>query len=120
LTIISREELDQLIEEVIKKNNRLIETRGTAVHGSLMGIIMKSVRGRVDAGLVSERLKKHLEKKQSEPSQKKSGDTPVNAEEEMVEEGMDEFMDNATKRKKRGRRYSGKYKGRGKYKEKDI
>jgi glutamyl-tRNA(Gln) amidotransferase subunit E len=61
LGMISRKELEDLVDDVIEKNSEFIELRGKGAFGPLMGIIMKKARGRVKAKLVSEMLKKRLE-----------------------------------------------------------
>jgi len=61
LAMISQKELEKLIMDLIKQNKSLIEERGKGAFGPLMGVIMKEVRGRVKAELVSEILKKRLE-----------------------------------------------------------
>jgi len=61
LAMISQKELERMIADLIEQNKSLIEERGKSAFGALMGIIMKKVRGRVKAELVSEILKKRLE-----------------------------------------------------------
>ncbi|MCW4015297.1 MAG: Glu-tRNA(Gln) amidotransferase subunit GatE [Candidatus Bathyarchaeota archaeon] len=61
LSMISRKELEELVDDVIEKNAEFIETRGTSAFGPLMGVVMKKARGRVKAKLVNEVLKAKLE-----------------------------------------------------------
>ena len=61
LAMISQKELERMIADLIEQNKSLREERGKSAFGALMGIIMKKVRGRVKAELVSEILKKRLE-----------------------------------------------------------
>jgi glutamyl-tRNA(Gln) amidotransferase subunit E len=61
LSMMSRRELEKLVDDVIDKNSEFIELRGKGAFGSLMGIIMKKVRGRVKAQLVNEILKSKLD-----------------------------------------------------------
>ncbi len=61
LSIMSRNELETLIDEVIEKNTEFIELRGKNAFGSLMGIVMKKARGRAKAKLVNEILKNKLD-----------------------------------------------------------
>jgi glutamyl-tRNA(Gln) amidotransferase subunit E len=61
LAMISEEELEKLIDDLIKRNKSLIEERGRGAFAPLMGMIMQKVRGRVKAELVSEILKRRLE-----------------------------------------------------------
>ena len=58
---ISENELRKFVEKVIEDNKSLIRERGGNSFGILMGIIMKKMRGRVDAALVSKTLKEKLE-----------------------------------------------------------
>jgi glutamyl-tRNA(Gln) amidotransferase subunit E len=61
LGMISRKELEDLVDDVIEKNSEFIELRGKGAFGPLMGIIMKKARGRVKAKLVKEILKSKLD-----------------------------------------------------------
>ena len=61
LSMMSRNELEALIDDVIEKNTEFIELRGKGAFGSLMGIVMKKARGRVKAKLVNEVLRNKLE-----------------------------------------------------------
>ena len=61
LSMMSRKELEELVNDVIDKNSEFIELRGKNAFGSLMGIIMKKARGRVKAKLVNEMLKSKLD-----------------------------------------------------------
>ncbi len=61
LGMMSRKELENLIQNVIEKNSEFVELRGKGAFGPLMGIVMKKARGRVKAGVVSEILRKRLE-----------------------------------------------------------
>jgi glutamyl-tRNA(Gln) amidotransferase subunit E len=61
LKMLSNEELDKIVDSVIERNKGLIEERGENAFGSLVGIIMKEVRGKANAALVSELVKKRLE-----------------------------------------------------------
>ena len=59
--MMSRKDLEKLVNDVIDKNSEFIELRGKNAFGSLMGIIMKKARGRVKAKLVNEILKSKLD-----------------------------------------------------------
>jgi glutamyl-tRNA(Gln) amidotransferase subunit E len=61
LSMMSRNELEDLVDDVIEKNSEFIELRGKGAFGPLMGIIMKKARGRVKAKLVNETLKSRLD-----------------------------------------------------------
>ena len=62
LSMLSQTQLENLIDKVIEKNRGLIESRGKGAYGALMGTIMKDARGRAEAQLVNDVLKKKLEK----------------------------------------------------------
>ncbi len=61
LTMISLRELEAMIDDLMRENRSLIEERRMGALGPLMGMIMKKVRGRVKAELVSETLRRKLE-----------------------------------------------------------
>jgi glutamyl-tRNA(Gln) amidotransferase subunit E len=60
LTMVSESELKTFIEKVISDNEKLIKERGENSFGILMGIVMKNMRGKIDAALVSKALKEKL------------------------------------------------------------
>lgn len=60
LTTISEKELKAFVEKVIKDNRSLIRDRDENSFGVFMGIIMKELRGRVDAASVSRVLREKL------------------------------------------------------------
>ena len=60
LEMISEDELRRFIEKVIADNRSVIQERGEKSFGILMGIVMKRLRGKVDAALVSKLLRKKL------------------------------------------------------------
>lgn len=62
LGMLSESELEKLMEELIKENRGLIEKSGEAAFGTLMGLTMKKVRGRANAELVANVLKRKLKK----------------------------------------------------------
>ncbi len=59
--MISQKELERIINDLVERNKSLVEERGKGAFGPLMGMIMKKVRGRAKAELVSGILKKRLE-----------------------------------------------------------
>ena len=61
LAMISQKELERIVNDLMDRNKSLVEERGKGAFGPLMGMIMKKVRGRVKAELVSGILKKRLE-----------------------------------------------------------
>jgi len=62
LAMISQEELEKLIDDLIRENKSLIQERKEGAFSPLMGMVMKRTRGRVKAESVSETLKKRLRK----------------------------------------------------------
>jgi glutamyl-tRNA(Gln) amidotransferase subunit E len=60
LAMISQEELEKLVDDLIRENRGLIEERKAKAFGYLMGIVMKRTRGRVKAESVSKMLKRKL------------------------------------------------------------
>jgi len=60
LKVISENELRAFVEKVIEDNRSLIRERGDNGFGVFMGIIMKELRGKVDAALVSRVLREKL------------------------------------------------------------
>jgi len=60
LKIVSESELRTFIEKVIADNEKLIKERGESSFGILMGIVMKSMRGKIDVVLASKVLKEKL------------------------------------------------------------
>jgi len=61
LAMISQKELERMIDDLVEGNKSLIKKRGREAFGPLMGMVMKKLRGRVKAELVSGILKKRLE-----------------------------------------------------------
>ena len=62
LTMISENEMEKIIGELIQKNRPLIDKRGIKeAFGPLMGMVMKKVRGRAGSEQVASTLKKKLE-----------------------------------------------------------
>lgn len=62
LRALSIEELDGLIESLLKENEELVRKRGAQAWQPLMGMLMKRVRGKIDGRTVAERLKLHISK----------------------------------------------------------
>jgi glutamyl-tRNA(Gln) amidotransferase subunit E len=60
LAMISQEKLEKIIDDLMRENKSLIAERKEGAFGPLMGMVMKKVRGRVKAELVSEILKRKL------------------------------------------------------------
>ncbi len=62
LGLLSEHELEKIIDDVIKENKPLVEKSGEAAFGALMGQVMRKVRGKVDAEMVVNTLRKKLKK----------------------------------------------------------
>jgi len=62
LGLLPIQELEKLIDQVIKENKALVEKSGEAAFGALMGQVMRKVRGKVDAEMVVNTLRKKLKK----------------------------------------------------------
>ncbi|MEM3642085.1 MAG: Glu-tRNA(Gln) amidotransferase subunit GatE, partial [Candidatus Bathyarchaeia archaeon] len=60
LKMLSEEALEKIVDNIIRANKKLVEERGENAFGPLMGIIMKEMRGKVNAALVGELIKKKL------------------------------------------------------------
>jgi glutamyl-tRNA(Gln) amidotransferase subunit E len=60
LTMLSLKELEKIVDSVIERNRSLIEERRENALGPLIGMVMKEVRGKANAGSVSELVKKKL------------------------------------------------------------
>lgn len=60
LNVVSEDELRVFIEKVIEDNRSLIRERGENSFGTLVSMIMREMRGRVDAALVSRVLREKL------------------------------------------------------------
>ncbi len=57
---MSREELEGLVEKVVRENARMIAARGGAAFSPLMGDVMRAVRGRRDGGEVAKLLREAI------------------------------------------------------------
>ncbi len=60
LKAVSGDELEALVSKVLSENRNLMKERGEAGFGIIMGILMKDLRGKVDAARVSKVLKEKL------------------------------------------------------------
>jgi len=61
VTQLSRQELESIVDEMLRASQDLIASRGEAAEKALMGDVMKRVRGRADGKLVSQVLHERLE-----------------------------------------------------------
>jgi len=62
LGLLSEYELEKIIDDVIKENKSFVEKSGEAAFGALMSQVMRKVRGKVDAEMVVNTLRKKLKK----------------------------------------------------------
>jgi glutamyl-tRNA(Gln) amidotransferase subunit E len=60
LKTVPRSDLGALVDKVISEHKKLIQERGEASLDPLMGVVMKELRGKIDAGEVSKLLKEKL------------------------------------------------------------
>jgi glutamyl-tRNA(Gln) amidotransferase subunit E len=63
LKTLSKEELEKIVEKIITQNRDLVEKSGVKAFGLIMGMVMREVRGRANAELVGELIKKKLAEK---------------------------------------------------------
>ncbi len=63
LKTVPEGDLDALVEKAMADNVKLIQERGEGSFGVLMGIVMKSLRGKVDSSQVSKVLKEKMNEK---------------------------------------------------------
>lgn len=62
LAMLSEEEVEKIIDDILKENEQLVRERGKAAFGTLMGLVMRKVRGKAKAELVSKILRQKLER----------------------------------------------------------
>lgn len=62
LKAVSEDYLNAFVDKVVAENRKLIQERGEASFGILMGYIMKDLRGKVDAAQISKMLKEKMKK----------------------------------------------------------
>ncbi|MGC9209943.1 MAG: Glu-tRNA(Gln) amidotransferase subunit GatE [Acidilobus sp.] len=60
LTSMSREEVEKVIDEIVRDNVELIRQRGEASFGPLMGKVMDRLRGKADGRVVAEILRNKI------------------------------------------------------------
>ena len=62
LTATGIDEIQRIIKKIVKERRDFVEQRGIDALGPLMGIIMKELRGKADGKVISEILRKEIEK----------------------------------------------------------
>ena len=60
LASLKLEDLDKIVDEVLREKAELVNAQGVRALGPLMGAVMQRVRGKVDGKLVNDRLKERL------------------------------------------------------------
>lgn len=60
LGAISQKKLEEIIEAIIEERKELVEEKGEAAFGPLMGFVMENVRGKIDGKLIASVLRKRL------------------------------------------------------------
>ncbi len=60
LSMMSKDDLRLLVKDIITKNQNLVKTKGNASQSTLMGMIMRQVRGKIDGKIVNEILAEEL------------------------------------------------------------
>ncbi len=66
LTMLSRDEIEAVIDDVVEENRDFVMERGMGAFGRLMGIVMKKVRGRAEAKVVSEIIRERISRVKGE------------------------------------------------------
>lgn len=61
LTLLSEEEVERIIDEVIQQNIEVIKAKGMGAMGMIMGRAMAKLRGRADGKLVSSLVRKKIQ-----------------------------------------------------------
>ncbi len=62
LKAVSKDDLNAFVDKVVAENRKLIQERGEASFGILMGYVMKDLRGKVDAAQISKMLKEKMKR----------------------------------------------------------
>jgi glutamyl-tRNA(Gln) amidotransferase subunit E len=62
LAMLSKGEVEKIVDAILKENEQLVRERGKAAFGTLMGLVMRKVRGKAKAELVSKILRQKLER----------------------------------------------------------
>jgi glutamyl-tRNA(Gln) amidotransferase subunit E len=60
LSMMSKDDLRLIVKDTIAKNPNLVKTKGSASQSTLMGMIMRQVRGKIDGKIVNEILAQEL------------------------------------------------------------
>ena len=60
---INNEELDQIIKNIVDKNQEIIKNQKERAIGPLMGIVMKELRGKASGEIINNLLLENIKKK---------------------------------------------------------
>ena len=60
LKVLSREELEKIVEQIMQDNKELVKSKERKAFGIIMGLVMKKVRGKADVAIVSEIIRSKL------------------------------------------------------------
>ncbi|KPU62652.1 glutamyl-tRNA amidotransferase [Thermococcus sp. EP1] len=61
LTLLSEEEVEKIIEEIVKENLNVVKAKGMGAMGMLMGRAMAKLRGKADGKLVNQLVRKKIQ-----------------------------------------------------------
>jgi glutamyl-tRNA(Gln) amidotransferase subunit E len=61
LAMLSEGEVEKIVDAILRENEQLVRERGKAAFGTLIGLVMRKVRGKAKAELVSKILRQKLE-----------------------------------------------------------
>jgi glutamyl-tRNA(Gln) amidotransferase subunit E len=61
LEVVTYDKLKEFVEKIVRENEELIRERGTNAFGPLMSILMRELRGKVDARMAGDALRKAIE-----------------------------------------------------------
>ena len=62
LTLLSHEEVTQIIEDIVNKNEAMVKERQMGAMGPLMGMSMKKLKGKADGSIVNRIVKESIQK----------------------------------------------------------
>jgi glutamyl-tRNA(Gln) amidotransferase subunit E len=59
--MLSEEDVEKIIAEIVSSNAKMVEERGMGAMGPLMGMAMKQLKGKADGKLVNKLLRDKLQ-----------------------------------------------------------
>ncbi len=62
LLMLKEEEVEEVIQKILSKNDDLIQERGMGAMGPLMGMAMKELKGKADGKLINKLIKDNIQK----------------------------------------------------------